>query len=457
MASRLLLVVNPSSSRAAEGAEQARAVLAEGGLALDEVRCPGESAGLAALVRERAPRLDGVVLGGGDGTLHAALPALLECGVPLGVLPLGTANDFAGAIGLPADPGEAAAVIVAGARRRVDVGLAGGRPFLNTASIGVAAELRRALTREGKRQLGALSYPLAALRRWRDTRAFTVWVRDEGAEVRVFRTRQLAVANGPRQGGGVVDPENAIDDGALALHAVEEGGLASLLLAHAALRLGRPAAARGLVALRGRAFEVAADRVLEVSADGERVGHTPMRFEIREGALEVFAPARAAASVEVLEQEPVVAWNRLGEALGASAAALADAAGRSDDAALADVLAALARRRRALAERVAVHVRGLGSLPKQEDADATALAALWSRARALVAGDVRAAVLAERAEAERALAACAREAAAADVPPSAARLAAGIAVECEHAAADLEAAGAVQPASSDSRSRASTE
>src|SRR5690606_26649821 len=109
MASRLLLVVNPSSSRAAEGAEQARAVLAEGGLALDEVRCPGESAGLAALVRERAPRLDGVVLGGGDGTLHAALPALLECGVPLGVLPLGTANDFAGAIGLPADPGEAAA------------------------------------------------------------------------------------------------------------------------------------------------------------------------------------------------------------------------------------------------------------------------------------------------------------------------------------------------------------
>src|SRR5690606_16557256 len=149
------------------------------------------------------------------------------------------------------------------------------------------------------------------------------------------------------------------------------------------------------------AFEVAADRVLEVSADGERVGHTPMRFEIREGALEVFAPARAAASVEVLEQEPVVAWNRLGEALGASAAALADAAGRSDDAALADVLAALARRRRALAERVAVHVRGLGSLPKQEDADATALAALWSRARALVAGDVRAAVLAERAEAER--------------------------------------------------------
>src|SRR5690606_22039661 len=120
-------------------------------------------------------------------------------------------------------------------------------------------------------------------------------------------------------------------------------------------------------------------------------------------------------------------------------------------------LAALARRRRALAERVAVHVRGLGSLPKQEDADATALAALWSRARALVAGDVRAAVLAERAEAERALAACAREAAAADVPPSAARLAAGIAVECEHAAADFEAAGAVQPASSDSRSRASTE
>src|SRR5690606_28122865 len=199
------------------------------------------------------------------------------------------------------------------------------------------------------------------------------------------------------------------------------------------------------------------DRVLEVSADGERVGYTPMRFEIREGALEVFAPAPAAAGVEVLEREPVVAWNRLGEALGATATALADAAARSDDAALADLLGALARRRRALAEDVAVHVRRLGGLPKSEDADATALAALWSRARTLLAGDARAAALAERAEAERVYAACAREAAAADVPPSAARLAAGIAVECEHAAADLEAALAAQPPSSDSRSRASTE
>jgi hypothetical protein len=182
-----------------------------------------------------------------------------------------------------------------------------------------------------------------------------------------------------------------------------------------------------------------------------------MRFEIRPGALEVFAPAPAAEPAAVFEEEPAVLWNRLAESLGAVAAGCQDAAGRSDDASLAELLAALARRRRALAALVAEQVRRMGSLPKEEDADATALAALWSRLRVAAAGDARAATLAERAEDERALAAAARRAAQAEVPPSAARLAAGIAVEAEHAAAQLAAAASAQPPSSASRSRASTE
>ena len=82
--------------------------------------------------------MDRIVIGGGDGTISSALPELLALGKPLAVLPLGTANDFAATIGLPADPLEAADVALHGRPHAIDVGLANDRPFLNVASVGVA-------------------------------------------------------------------------------------------------------------------------------------------------------------------------------------------------------------------------------------------------------------------------------------------------------------------------------
>ncbi|MPY72517.1 MAG: lipid kinase, partial [Alphaproteobacteria bacterium] len=81
------------------------------------------------LVRQAATAADVVVIGGGDGSMSAALPFFLGDGPVLGVLPLGTANDLARTLGIPLDPAEAARIVADGQERRIDLGEVNGRPF----------------------------------------------------------------------------------------------------------------------------------------------------------------------------------------------------------------------------------------------------------------------------------------------------------------------------------------
>ena len=80
------------------------------------------------------------------------------------MLPLGTANDFARSIGVPLDLEAAARIIVDGVTHKVDLGEVNGHPFFNVASVGIAADLAKRLTREGKRRFGRLSYAMSAAR-----------------------------------------------------------------------------------------------------------------------------------------------------------------------------------------------------------------------------------------------------------------------------------------------------
>ena len=99
-----------------------------------------------------------IVVAGGDGSVGCGAAAAARAGVPLGVVPVGTANDFARALDLPEDVDEAVAIAADGARtERLDLGRAGERPFVNAASAGlspVAARNAHGL----KSALGPLAY-----------------------------------------------------------------------------------------------------------------------------------------------------------------------------------------------------------------------------------------------------------------------------------------------------------
>ena len=110
------------------------------GLEADVRTIPSEEL-TAAVEKAARSSADLVVMGGGDGTLSAGLPALVEAGKPLGVLPLGTLNHFAKDLGLPLDLESAVCTLRTGRLREVDLGEINGRLFLNNCSLGFYPEV----------------------------------------------------------------------------------------------------------------------------------------------------------------------------------------------------------------------------------------------------------------------------------------------------------------------------
>ncbi|WP_027133787.1 lipid kinase [Geminicoccus roseus] len=285
----VLLLINPNSRRGAAFREELCEVFAADDVAVILPEGNGKS-DPADLIREYAGQIDAVVVGGGDGSVHAALPGLLDTGLPLLVIPLGTANDLARALDLPGDPLEVAGLVRTGARRRIDLGRANGKLFVNVANMGLSVEVARSLNGDLKRQFGILAYPIAAWRALSRLRPFRAEIRLPDEVLRV-RSVQLAVGAGRFYGGGMVIHEDArIDDGLLWLYSIAPRSLWHLFLNMFAWRAGRHRAAERTTTRSASWFEVHTSRSRTVTADGEIVTRTPVRFEVLPGALEVLVP-----------------------------------------------------------------------------------------------------------------------------------------------------------------------
>lgn len=238
----------------------------------------------------RAPGTDLVVVCGGDGTLAAAARGLMETGLPLGVLPLGTANDFARTLGIPLDLAAAADVIVRGHSRRVDVGEVNGHCFFNVASLGLSADLARGLTKERKRRFGRLAYAVQALEVLLLARPFRAEIVSQSERSQV-RTLQIAVGNGRHYGGGsVVHQHAAIDDGHLDLYSLDPASVWKLALMFDSFRRGRHGAWDEVLTAKCVEFDVRTSKPMAVNADGDIVTQTPAHFRVRPAAVEVFTP-----------------------------------------------------------------------------------------------------------------------------------------------------------------------
>lgn len=292
---RALFIVNRHSRTGQEDLSAAVRLLEEHDFVVLErpIERPAE---IPEVIRGEAGEVDVVILAGGDGTMNAAAEALLECQVPLGILPTGTGNDLARTLEIPTSMPEALAVIIEGHLHAIDLGRVNGKHFFNAASIGLSAELIRHHTVERKRRWRILAYIPSMIDAFRATRPFRARVRCNG-ETTDLRAIQISVGNGRHYGGGMTLSEDAaIDDEKLDIYVIKPMRWWSLLALFPALRRGRLRGREAVSVMHGREIEIRTRRPMPVNTDGEVTTSTPARFEVVPKALSVFVPATREAS-----------------------------------------------------------------------------------------------------------------------------------------------------------------
>jgi diacylglycerol kinase (ATP) len=285
---RLLVVVNPNASRAVEALPQVTAWFAERGGATIVVA--EKKKDLKRILKEEGGAADRIVIGGGDGTISKALPVLLRLNKPVGVLPLGTANDFARTLGLSGDPLEAADTALEGREHKIDVGLANGEPYLNVASVGLASQVIKGQTKELKRRWRVLAYPIALLRAARNLQPFFVELDIDDGPRWSAPVYQVSISNGRYHGGGLTVAEDAaIDDGKLHLYVVYPGSFWQLFACLTHLRFGllKPNLLDRHTATR---IMLRTGRARSVDTDGRLATETPAEFSLLRESLTVLVP-----------------------------------------------------------------------------------------------------------------------------------------------------------------------
>ncbi len=288
----LKLVYNPAAGRGKvrRHIEEVERYLVARGADVDVYASTSAADLTRAVAESSAGRFDRVVVCGGDGTVHFAVRKFdLAHGV-LGVIPLGSGDDFSRVIGVPKSVRGACDVILGGETREVDVGIANGIRYAGVAGVGFDSEVS-AHAQTVKVLRGSLVYLYSIFRILPRFMPHHVRMTIDG----VARDADIMFAvagNTGQYGGGIrIAPAAQIDDGLLDLCIVHRTSRLQLLITLPLAYAGKHVRKSFVETTRAREFHVESDRQLDVYADGEFVTTTPVTFGLEKGKLRVAAPS----------------------------------------------------------------------------------------------------------------------------------------------------------------------
>lgn len=234
-------------------------------------------------------RIDLMVVAGGDGTVNYVLNAMKdkELDIPIGVIPAGTANDFAGAVGMSRKPLEAARQIASGTVDRVDCGRVNGLYFVNIFSFGIFTTTSQRTPDERKHKIGKLAYLIEGVKEFRAMHAVPLKVVADG-EAFDFNSLMVLVFNGETAGGFHLARRSSIKDGLLDCVMLEKKNfLRSTLAMGRYLMGGNPKIVRHL---RVKALDIVSTVNEPTDVDGQKGAEFPLHIECLAGGLRVMCP-----------------------------------------------------------------------------------------------------------------------------------------------------------------------
>jgi diacylglycerol kinase family enzyme len=291
------VILNRDSGTLRDGDAEAMAdtvarVLREAGHEAVQYLVPGDA--ISDALKKARDRFARVFVGGGDGTVSSAAGIFTGSDTPLAILPLGTMNLFARALGTPLSLEEAVGALANGTERSIDVGVVNDVVFIHHVTLGLHPLM--IFNRERQPYSSRLGKKLASLKVWwklmRRAPRMRLWI-DLGAERFFVRTASVIVANNPfiERAGGV--PHSGIPDhGKLALYVANTRDWAEILAMTTEAGLGKWASNSRLDFREGHNITIETERPrMPVSIDGELVSlQTPISTQIRRQALKVIVP-----------------------------------------------------------------------------------------------------------------------------------------------------------------------
>ncbi|MEY2500143.1 MAG: diacylglycerol kinase [Verrucomicrobiota bacterium] len=288
------VILNPSAGSAADLDDIVTRIGRLRGAEIRLTSKPGSAARLAKTALRKGREL--IIAAGGDGTLNEVINGIGENlgDAAVGLIPLGTGNDFARTIGVPADLEEAIDLIRAGETRAVDlvrVTSDAVRYFVNVSAGGFSGLVNEKLTAELKKTWGPLAYLRSAAAALPELRGYQTTLAFDNAESLRIELYNVVVANGRYVAGGtLIAPEASIDDGLLDIVLIPKRPATELAVLAAQVALGTHLSSETIVFRRASKLTVNSSPGMWFNVDGELVGNEPARFEILSRALRFIAP-----------------------------------------------------------------------------------------------------------------------------------------------------------------------
>ena len=245
--------------------------------------------GVDAAVDEFARGCDAIVIGGGDGTMGSALPAIMKADVPMGVWPLGTANDFARSLGIENED-DTLATLEAWNERCIDVADVNGHYFINNVTIGLPAEAAARLTHDLKARLGVFATVALVPTLWQHAKPFDVEIEADG---RTEHRRIVAamIGSGEYEGGFPVK-YSGLADGKLHLGVCRAKSRWAIVPILVDVALKRVAQSRRIDTFDAKHVVIRCVKTQQrIAADGDIVTKTPAEITLHPAALRVLAPS----------------------------------------------------------------------------------------------------------------------------------------------------------------------
>ncbi|MGE5248800.1 MAG: diacylglycerol/lipid kinase family protein [Bacteroidota bacterium] len=309
---RIKLIANPGARRLREAnglLAQVTRTLMDLGLRVDVALAKPKRHATPIARRAAKAGYDAVIAMGGDGTVGAVIEGLVGSGVPLGILPVGTMNDFAASLGIPEKLEDACALIASGPTRRVDLGQLSTKevkkfPFFMVTTIGLISTVYPPVKNVPEGRISGIVDALSLFVEYESAPKVYLTL-DKESRIEV-ETMLVTVVNTPLMGlRNLVAPDASLEDGLLDIAVYPGFSKAGLLAYFARTADQHPAPDGKIERYRARDIRIKTSPKLDIAGEGMIMGRGSARIKALPAALTVIAPEPGTGAEKPLMEEEI--------------------------------------------------------------------------------------------------------------------------------------------------------